>query len=141
MQSLISRVKPSPFRGRFCQRRRQGLCLMTALLLGLALAAPAFGQALPGSLSGSITDPGGAVIPGATVTATDQERGYDYTATSDETGRYAIRNLRPAVYKATVSVQGFKTFVRDKIEVRVGPCCKFHSRAIGPHHDTGDEAA
>ena len=64
-------------------------------------------------------DNSGAVIPGAKVRATNNETGVVATATANDSGLYSIPYLIPGFYKLTVEQQGFKSYVRDKIEVRV----------------------
>ncbi len=67
---------------------RLGRCgvLFCALVLFTALSG--FAQVLTGTLTGSVTDPSGAVIPGAAVTATDLATARGYTATTDSSGGY-----------------------------------------------------
>jgi hypothetical protein len=91
------------------------------LFLGLASVAarPAWAQVTAGSLSGVVTDPTGAVVPGAHITVTDVTRGFDYTATADSVGRYLVRPLPPSNYKLTVAADGFTTYVQDGITINV----------------------
>jgi hypothetical protein len=72
-----------------------------------------------GFVRGTVMDNSGAVIPGAKVRATNNETGVVALATANEAGLYSIPYLIPGFYKLTVEHQGFKSFVRDKIEVRV----------------------
>ncbi len=92
------------------------------LLLGLfvALSTSAWAQVTSGSLTGVVTDPTGAVVPGAKVELTDANKGYDYPTTTDAVGHYVITNLLPSSYKISVEAPGFKTYVRDGINVDVG---------------------
>ena len=92
------------------------------LLLGLfvALSTSAWAQVTSGSLTGVVSDPTGAVVPGAKVELTDANKGYDYPTTTDAVGHYAITNLLPSSYKLSVEAAGFKTYVRDGIIVDVG---------------------
>ena len=88
------------------------------LALILAHALPAFGQIQGGSISGTIKDEQGGVLPGATVSA----QGVDATQTfvTEATGEYRFLNLAPGPYKVTATLQGFTTIVRDNIIVSVG---------------------
>src|SRR4051812_15054521 len=83
-----------------------------------ALAIPAFAQIQGGSISGTIKDEQGGVLPGVTVTA----RGVDATQTfvTEATGAYRFLNLAPGPYKVTATLQGFTTIVRESIVVSVG---------------------
>jgi hypothetical protein len=71
-------------------------------------------------LSGVVTDPSGAVIPGAKVVLTDVNKAYDYPTTTDATGRYLITNLPPSTYRMTVQIQGFKSYTQTGIVLDVG---------------------
>ncbi|MES1258674.1 MAG: carboxypeptidase regulatory-like domain-containing protein, partial [Acidobacteriota bacterium] len=81
-----------------------------ALLLPLVLVAALCGQILsppgPGSLKGTITDDSGALVPGATVTATDSA-GHEKTTTSAADGTYALSRLAAGVWSVEVTSPGF----------------------------------
>src|SRR5262245_58726707 len=69
-----------------------------SVVLVLAFAAlPAHGQAF-GTISGVITDPRGAVVPGAKITATEADTSFSRNVVSDSRGQYIIPNLRPTQY-------------------------------------------
>ncbi|HKT12559.1 MAG TPA: TonB-dependent receptor [Terriglobia bacterium] len=93
------------------------------ILLPLAalafLAVPLQAQLYSGSVTGVISDPSGAVIPGAKVELTDITKGYNFNVTSDATGRYILRNIPPSNYKLTVEATGFKTSTRTDIVLDV----------------------
>src|SRR2546423_6015793 len=71
--------------------------LLLSLTLGVA-ARPVAAQVLYGSVIGTVSDPSGAVVPGATVTLTSKLTGLDRTDKSDECGRYSFVNVLPAQY-------------------------------------------
>lgn len=99
------------------------LRLAFTLLPVLLLAAPraAFGQAsTAGSLAGSVTDPSGAVIPGAKLTISRADTGYKQTVTSNSTGAYIFPDLQSGDYALTVRASGFKTAVYSKVAVYTG---------------------
>jgi hypothetical protein len=90
------------------------LAAMMCILL-LILAAPqAYGQAF-GTISGSVTDPSGAGVPGAKVTATETLTGFSRSVTSGSSGDYVIPNLRPTQYTMTVEAKGFKRAIQTGI--------------------------
>ncbi|MBZ5561444.1 MAG: TonB-dependent receptor [Acidobacteriia bacterium] len=91
-----------------------------ALCLAVLFTSLAWGQVTSGSLTGVVSDPSGAVIPGAKVTVTDMHKGYDFPATTDATGRYLVTNLPPSAYKLTISAPGFKDFIQANIMLDVG---------------------
>jgi Carboxypeptidase regulatory-like domain len=61
-----------------------------------------------GSIQGTVTDPSGAVVSGATLVLTNQETGQSSTTTSNDSGVYNFNGLSPSVYAITVEKQGFK---------------------------------
>jgi hypothetical protein len=92
-----------------------------ALALLLIVLAPvhAQAQAVYGSISGIITDPSGAVVPGATVTVTSVERKTADVVVSNESGYYLKERLLPGTYEVKGELQGFKTAVFPSIRVNV----------------------
>ncbi len=91
-----------------------------ALCLAALFTSLAWGQVTSGSLTGVVSDPSGAVIPGAKVTVTDMHKGYDFPATTDAAGRYLVTNLPPSAYKLSISAPGFKDFIQANIMLDVG---------------------
>jgi len=92
------------------------------LLVGLSIfySALAWGQVTSGSLTGLVTDPTGAVIPGAKVVLMDVNKGYNFPATTDGVGRYLITNLSPSTYMISVEAKGFKIYRQGGIVIDVG---------------------
>src|ERR1700736_5219603 len=83
--------------------------LLCALLLVIVLMLPAavFGQAYFGTVSGELTDATGAVVQGAKVVLTDQQKGFMLHTTSDGSGRYLFRSIPPGLYMVSVEARGF----------------------------------
>jgi hypothetical protein len=73
-----------------------------------------------GSIKGTITDISGAVVPGAKVTVTNIHTNVTQTLTAGSDGSYSVPNLPVSTYTVTAEKEGFKTEVRDGIEVNVG---------------------
>ncbi len=94
-------------------RIRQIAILGLLALLGVAQQAWAQGGAA--SLRGTVTDPSGASVPSAKVTATQVGTGLARTVTADSEGNYLIPQLAPADYVLTVQAQGFTTFSQKGI--------------------------
>lgn len=87
----------------------------------LAVSTIAFAQStLTGGISGKVTDPQGASIPNAAVTATNAGTAKEVTATSDSDGGFRVVNLDPGTYAVKVAVAGFADFVQEKVVVEVG---------------------
>ena len=91
------------------------LVMMIAMVLLLGSGAAAHAQVLYGALSGTVTDPSNAAIPGATVTATEMRKGITAVATTDSTGFYRFSELLPGLWKIVVSVKGFNPAETDNI--------------------------
>src|ERR1700728_3906329 len=86
-------------------------CAFLAFLAVLFLfASPALPQsATTGGLTGTVTDPSGGVIAGATVTATSLATGQERSVTTDAGGSYKFSLLDPGNYAVKFSANGFKT--------------------------------
>ncbi|HZP01772.1 MAG TPA: TonB-dependent receptor [Terriglobia bacterium] len=98
--------------------RRSSACLWAVLfLVGSGLV---WGQTDRGTITGSVTDPSGAVIVGATVTATNVATGVSTRTTTSSAGDYTIPLLRPGTYELTIEQSGFKKFVQTRIILEVG---------------------
>jgi hypothetical protein len=95
------------------------------IFLALLIAAlPTFALAQAGGataeLKGRITDPNGAVVAGAAITATDAVKGISRTATSDQRGEYRLLSLPPGTYEVKVEKSGFATQLRGGVQLTVG---------------------
>lgn len=94
---------------------------MALLLVTMLLAsAPLVAQVKFGSIGGIVQDPTGAVIPGATVKATNQDTGVMRETLTSDAGVFRIANLIPGLYTVAISLSGFKTVEFTNVEVRVG---------------------
>ncbi len=90
--------------------------IWVALLLVLGLVAalqPAWGQEVTAGIVGTVSDPSGAPIKGATITVTDTERGTVRTAETNDTGSYNLSRVPIGTYQLKVSAQGFQTAVHS----------------------------
>lgn len=86
----------------------RGLVWGVTILAALSLVLPvAFAQSEKGALSGIVTDASGAVVAGATVTATDVGTNASRTIQTDASGNYTISNLTPGTYSVKISASGF----------------------------------
>jgi hypothetical protein len=90
---------------------------LAASLLGFSLAA--FAQTDRGTITGTVTDPAGAVIAGAAIQAKNQATGAVYPAATSGTGNYTVAQLPAGVYNLTIAAMGFKQFVRAGLTVEV----------------------
>ncbi len=94
------------------------LLFLTAILL-MALGAVAFGQETTGRISGVVTDPTGAIVNAAEVTATNTSTNEERKTQTDDTGTYTFTQLQPGLYDISVRGQGFKEHLIKSVEVNV----------------------
>jgi hypothetical protein len=85
----------------------------------LALTAPAWAQSDRGRITGTVTDPSGAVVPNAKVTATNTETNEAREATTSGEGNYTLPELKAGPYRVSVEAAGFKTATLDNVQVAV----------------------
>ncbi len=110
-------MKSSPFRisaiaGRF---------LMTAIVLIFSVSAIfAQAQGSTADLNGTVVDPNGAVVAGATITARSSATGITRTVTANDSGEYSIIGLPPGDYEVTVEAATFKKTVISPVRLTVG---------------------
>src|SRR5437879_172595 len=100
-------------------------CRMTTFVFSTTLIVLLFSIALLaqgnfGRILGSVKDSTGAVIPGATVSIIDKDRGLARTLTTDEAGVYNAPNLIPGTYLGRAELPGFKRLDRENVVVEVG---------------------
>lgn len=84
--------------------------LFAALALMLWLTAAAFGQGTTGNISGTVTDPNGAVVPGAAVKVINNATNQSRESTTGGDGTFAFQALTPGRYTIEVAANGFRTF-------------------------------
>src|SRR5688572_17043973 len=93
--------------------------VLAAVLLCLApLAAPALAQTT-GTIGGSVLDASSGVVPGVTVSATNESTGLVRTATTGPAGRFVIPALPPGPYTLEATLAGFKPLIRRGIDVTI----------------------
>lgn len=93
---------------------------LAILLFTLVALAPSLLAADGGSLLGTVTDPHGAVIPGAKVTATDMATGVKQTVVADSQGFYSFQHLPVGRYDVEVEAPGFRPLRRTGVGIDVG---------------------
>ena len=89
-------------------------------LVALFIPAALFSQEFRGTISGAVTDPTGAAIPGAKVTVVETHTGTHVPAVSDAAGQYTAPYLLPGDYDIAVQSQGFKGYSRKGVHVGAG---------------------
>ena len=87
--------------------------LVLTLLLIVGLPHEAYAQAVYGSISGTISDPQGASISGASVTATNLAQNVTTTAKTNDSGFFEVTHLIPGTYQVKIEQQGYKTAIQE----------------------------
>lgn len=93
--------------------------IVVTLFVSLFAVSAGFGQAVSGTLLGTVTDQSGAIVPAAKVTLTAQGTGVTRSTDTTNAGYYAFPDLAPGTYSVTVEMQGFKRSVRQNVQVLV----------------------
>src|SRR5580704_15876365 len=92
-------------------------CLFVCLFL--FTAAVTLGQVSTGTISGTVKDSSGAVLPGAKVVVQNEDTGISRTLDADENGHYSVPSLNPGSYRVTGTRDGFQTEVRTGLVLSV----------------------
>src|ERR1035437_5790400 len=92
------------------------LCAGVLILLAGTPAVPQTGR---GGINGLVTDPSGAIVPGAKVTALKHANGITQHSVTSAGGLYSFVSLNPGVYQVTASMAGFESVARDNVQVTV----------------------
>src|SRR5437588_723168 len=108
---------------KMCSSRLKTLAasfLALLLIHSVAMLVDVQAQVAGGTITGTVVDSSGRVIPNANVSITNLATGINRTVTTNEDGLYIAPNLLPASYELTFTAPGFKTDVRTGIELTVG---------------------
>lgn len=106
-----------------CSRLRfvsSAINVAQVLLVMLVLAFPVLAQVNLGSITGTITDSSGKVVPGVAVTATNNATGVAYRGVTNESGAYRVPALPIGTYSVAFRLAGFESVNRTDIEIRIG---------------------
>ncbi|MGH9359760.1 MAG: TonB-dependent receptor domain-containing protein [Terriglobia bacterium] len=101
-------------------KRVDGVIAGAVVLLSLSLAAPIRAQVVGATLSGTVTDQSGAMVPNAQISIKNTATGITTNVTTNSAGLYTAPNLIPGPYQVKISAQGFNTVVHSGITLTVG---------------------
>src|ERR1700724_165377 len=103
----------------FCKIRFKkvaaGFAALVSLVFGLSEFSPVYAQAVGATLSGTVTDPSGAVVPKTAVSIKNIATGITRASTTDPAGFYSAPNLLPVSDEITVAAPGFSSEAQDGI--------------------------
>ena len=105
------------------------------IIIFIATAIPNFAQATRAAIFGTVTDPNGAIIQGATVIATQAATNLKFTTTTNHEGNYRLPLLPVGDYEFNVSATNFKTFKQSNLNLRVGDERRFDVGLNVPNAD------
>src|SRR5262245_15095352 len=98
---------------------RPRICV-SLMLFAFAGSLPASAQVAQAELRGTVVDPSGAALPGATITATHTETGTARTTVTTATGAYVMPALPVGTYDIRAELAGFATLIKEQIRLAVG---------------------
>jgi hypothetical protein len=104
-------------RGEAAMKVKFFVIVVAMIGFGLASIPQAAGQAVYGSVFGTLTDPSGAAVPNAKVTVTSATKGTSFDTTTNADGNYSVTHLIPDTYNVKGEASGFKTFEAKEIPV------------------------
>ena len=104
-------------------RRLLLACTFVLVTAGLALA-----QGTTSRVTGIVTDDSGAIIPGATVTLTNEQTGVSFETVTTASGAYAFEAVQVGVYTISIQLQGFKKFVSSGNRVSIGDAATINGK-------------
>src|ERR1017187_9078092 len=93
---------------------------IAVLMVSLLLTGVVWAQVSRGSITGIVTDPTGAVVPGVAITITNIETGVTNKVKTNESGVYAVPLLEAALYRLSAQKARFKRYERTSVLVQVG---------------------
>src|SRR6202040_1849925 len=96
------------------------LASLLIIVFDLCLAVSIYSQVTGATLSGTITDPSGGVVPGAQISIRNTATGITKDTTTDSAGFYTVPNLQAGTYEVKVRAAGFTTAVQLNLTLAVG---------------------
>ena len=90
-------------------------CLLLVLFTGVTAAPGAAGQAVTGTISGTVLDPQGSVVPGATATIIHEATSDSRPTVTDARGDFQVTNLQPGQYTVRIELASFRTYERKNV--------------------------
>src|SRR5579862_836126 len=119
MLQINEYCKCYPFHAQQAKRSRTLVRLLILLSVTIFGTNLLFAQLDTGGITGTVTDPSGAVVTGTNITLTNEATGVVTQTTSTSTGTYSLNQIRPGTYTLQGEAPGFQRFVDNGLEVHV----------------------
>jgi hypothetical protein len=117
MEGIMKRQGVLSRRGARLSAWTVALTALVVVVLALPLSRQMLAQTTTGSITGTLLDTQGAVVPGATVTAVNVNRNSTSTTTTDAQGHFVFAMLLPGHYTVAAEARGFKKLERQDLVV------------------------
>src|SRR5690349_14394324 len=98
-------------------RLRKPSFLVALCAILLTAARLLYGQAVTGSMLGTVTDTSGASVPAAKVTITEVNTGISRSMDTNASGNFSFPTLEPGIYRVSVEKAGFRKEVKERVEL------------------------
>lgn len=110
---------------------------LAAVILFLAMCVSSYGQGSTATITGTVKDPQGAIVPGATVTVTQTETNFSQKVKTANSGEFSLGNLPVGPYRVRIEMTGFASFEQQGIVLQVGQVANLPvALTVGAQTDT-----
>ena len=100
-------------------KRSKPAAFAAMVVLLAILPTLTFGQVSTATVLGTVTDPAGAVVPGAAIVLANLQTGVEIRSQTNDTGNYRIQNIQVGTYSLSASADGFSTKRVDRLTLTV----------------------
>ena len=101
------------------RRLRQWLTVFSAVAMVLTFSSIVVAQVDTGTIAGTVKDQSGAVMPGVTITLTNEDTGTSQTTVTNERGSFQFPALRSGTYSITGVLEGFRKFQQQRVSLSI----------------------
>ena len=102
--------------------------VLASTVLCLLFASGAYAQSDRGTITGTVVDPDGGVVPGASVVAENPENGARYETVTTQTGNYTLAQVPVGTYNLNIELTGFGRFRQEGIRIFVGQTARIDAK-------------
>ena len=110
--------------------------IVAVLTLAVVMTTSAAAQVTAGGVRGVVTDPAGAVVPGVAIKITNLETDFTANAESSGAGNYVMVNIPVGPYRLEATLDGFKTFVAEDVQVLTATTATVNIVPVQPERES-----